>query len=90
MYAVFLKKDAEDALAQLHTQDFDWCLSVLNALSLNPFPGVGGDKEKLRGYENRYRIHIGRSYTAIYKIDKEKKRVCISYFGKIGAAHKEY
>ena len=67
MYAVFLKKDAEDALAQFHTQDFDWCLSVLNLLSLNPFPEVGRDKEKIRVYENRYRIHIGRFYTAIYK-----------------------
>ncbi|MDO5844994.1 MAG: hypothetical protein Q4Q53_07620 [Methanocorpusculum sp.] len=70
--------------------DYERCVSALKTLCDNPFPGSGGDKEKLKGNDNRYRIHIGRTYSAIYKIDKEKKRVCVTAFGTIGDIHKKY
>ncbi len=90
MFSVFLKVEARDALTNLGEKDFNLCNSAICALAVNPYPGTGGDKEKLEGYPNRYRLHISRSYTAIYKIDKTTKRVCVSFFGTINKGHKEY
>ncbi|MDO5844636.1 MAG: type II toxin-antitoxin system RelE/ParE family toxin [Methanocorpusculum sp.] len=89
-FTVFVLDKADEALNRLSDEEYDRCVAELNTLALNPYPGFGGDKEKLKGYENRYRIHIGRSYTAIYEINKDKKRVCVSFFGRIGKAHKKY
>lgn len=89
-FSVFLLDEADAFLHELSEDEFNHCLAGLNTLSLNPYPGIGGDKEKIKGRENKYRIHIGRSYTAIYRIDREKKRVCVSFFGTIGDAHKRY
>lgn len=54
-----------------------------------PRPGSGrGDKEKIeyKGQE-RYRLHISRSYTAIYVI---KDDVLVLEIEEIGSAHKNY
>lgn len=89
-FRVYLLKDADKALNSLYDDDYNQCNAALNLLSLNPYPGYGGDKEKLKGYDNRYRIHIARTYSAIYKIDKKKKYVCVVFFGTIDEAHKNY
>ncbi len=57
----------------------------------DPYPGHGGDKERLElgvGYE-LYRIHIGRSYTAFYRI-LEEQVVRILDIMTIEQAHKRY
>ena len=89
-FTVHLREEADNALQSLSKSDYDLCFAKLNALAENPYPGVGGDKEKLEGRKNLYRIHLSRTFTAIYQIDKKKKRVCIKFFGRIGKAHKEY
>ena len=90
MFAVLLHPKADKALNDLSDEDCLQCSAELHLLSINPFPGYGGDKEKLEGRKNKYRLHIGRTYSAIYEIDKEKKLVYVLAFGTIGDIHKIY
>ena len=62
----------------------------LKSLEDDPFPGKGGDKELLntRPGVKIYRLHIGRTFTAIYVI--EKKSVLVTEVMTIGQAHKKY
>ena len=64
----------------------------LKKLEKNPYPGEGtGDKEKLPVMgEERFRIHIGRTWTAFYSILEDKKEVRISEILPIDKAHKKY
>ncbi|HJJ53429.1 MAG TPA: hypothetical protein O0X66_02885 [Methanocorpusculum sp.] len=62
----------------------------MSLLGTNPYPRFGGDKEKLKGYKNRYRLHIGRTYIAIYEIYSENQTVIVALFGMIGNMHKRY
>ena len=64
----------------------------LKKLEQNPYPGKGtGDKERLpiQG-KQRYRMHIGRTWTVFYSIIEEKKQVRISEIILIDNAHKKY
>lgn len=59
---------------------------------VSPYPGEGqGDKERItwRGDEV-YRLHIGRTWTAFYDIDKEQSVVRVLRVMSIDDAHKEY
>ena len=58
----------------------------------SPYPGRGlGDKERLIiGGKDRYRLHIGRSYTDFYFIDENEKQVRVVELLPIEKAHKEY
>jgi len=89
-FEVRISPSARRALILLNDEEYEWCKGRILSLAENPFPGTGGDKEKLSGKINRYRLHIGRSYTAIYRIEKEKKLVCVQEFGYIGEMHKTY
>ena len=65
----------------------------LGYLTENPYPGRGrGDKEKLPidGRRDRYRMHISRSYTAIYTVLEEDKEVRVLEILPIDDAHKRY
>jgi mRNA-degrading endonuclease RelE of RelBE toxin-antitoxin system len=66
--------------------------TALKRLEKDPFPGSHGDKEKLvlRGGSIIYRLHISRSYTVFYEIDKEEKRVIVQEILPIEQAHKKY
>ena len=66
--------------------------SALERLEENPFCGSGGDKEKLDLGAGReiYRIHIARTYTAFYSVDKENRIVKVHDILTIGQAHKKY
>jgi mRNA-degrading endonuclease RelE of RelBE toxin-antitoxin system len=64
----------------------------LATLAENPFPGTRGDKEKLclkDGYI-LYRLHIGRTWTAFYRIYEPDKTVRILEILPIDQAHKKY
>lgn len=64
----------------------------LAALAENPFPGIRGDKEKLclkDGYI-LYRLHIGRTWTAFYRIYEQDNLVKILEILPIEQAHKKY
>ncbi len=62
---------------------------TITVLYENPYPGKGGDKEKLNlsGYE-LYRLHIGRSFTVFYKIFENEVRILDIM--TIEKAHKKY
>lgn len=89
-FSVLIHEDASKALHKLSIDDFGTCSSKILALGINPYPGVGGDKEKLDGKKNLYRIHISRTYTALYQINKKDKTVFVTFFGTIKEAHKQY
>ncbi len=65
---------------------------TLDRLAGNPYPGTGGDKEKLSlpGGVTAYRMHIGRRYTVFYTIDKEEKKILVPFVMTIEQAHKKY
>lgn len=58
----------------------------------NPFPGSGGDKEKLvlRAGRVIFRLHIAHTYTALYSIDTENKIIRVHEILPIEQAHKKY
>ena len=66
--------------------------TALKRLEEDPFPGSKGDKEKLvlRGGMIIYRLHISRSYTAFYEINKEEKLIIVQEILPIEQAHKKY
>ena len=91
-YRVLIDREALEYVNLLPEKSRRIVKENLKKLGKNPYPGSGkGDKEKLtyRG-ESLYRMHIGRSYTAFYRIYKEKKEVRILKVMTIDAAHKEY
>lgn len=54
-----------------------------------PHPGRGkGDKERLT--EKDYRLHIGRTWTAFYRIDESADVVRVMEVLPIAEAHKKY
>jgi len=65
---------------------------TLNLLKENPNPHSRGDKERLHTGKNRsiYRMHIARSFTAIYTIDSEAAIVHITHLMTIEKAHRRY
>ena len=66
--------------------------AALKRLEEDPYPGSQGDKEKLilRGGIFIYRLHISRSYTVFYEINKEEKLVIVQDILSIEQAHKKY
>jgi mRNA interferase RelE/StbE len=82
-----------DAAAFINAQDKKTRRIIhahLKSLEDDPFPGKGGDKELLntRPGVKIYRLHIGRSFTAIYVI--EDNNVLVTEVMTIGQAHKKY
>jgi hypothetical protein len=57
-----------------------------------PYPGKRGDKERfcLRGGYILYRLHIGRSWTAFYRIYEKENVVKVLEVMPIEQAHKKY
>jgi mRNA-degrading endonuclease RelE of RelBE toxin-antitoxin system len=69
------------------------CKENLGYLAENPYPGRGrGDKEKLPidGRRDRYRMHISRTYTAIYTVLEDEQEVRVLEIISIDEAHKRY
>jgi mRNA-degrading endonuclease RelE of RelBE toxin-antitoxin system len=66
--------------------------SALIGLEENPFAGSGGDKEKLvlSGGREIYRLHIARTFTAFYRVNKGNRIIKVHEILTIGQAHKKY
>ncbi len=64
----------------------------LDGLSKDPYPGKRGDKEKfcLRDGYILYRLHIGRSWTAFYRVYDTENVVKVLDVMTIEQAHKKY
>ena len=67
-------------------------ISSIKSLADNPFPGTGGDREKITTRRGRviYRLHISRSFTAFYSIDPDNQVVKVHEVCTIEQAHKKY
>ena len=91
-YNVQLSKEACLFLSYIDNKSRRICKKNLEKLGENPYPGKGsGDKEKIivKGKE-RYRLHIGRTFTAFYMIDEKQKIVRVVEILPIDKAHKKY
>lgn len=75
-FEVVVSDSVSNFLNSLDGKSKNICKNNLGKLS-SPYPGKGsGDKEKIVvDGEVVYRLHIGRTYTAFYIIDKENKVV---------------
>ena len=92
-YEVLLGDDAREFLSIADEKTTRICTEKLRYLADNPYPGRGrGDKEKLPidGRHDRYRLHISRTYTAIYTVLAEEREVRVLDIVPIDEAHKRY
>lgn len=91
-FEILVKQKSVDAINELPEKTRRILFHSLKNLELNPWPGTGSDKEKLH-FENKieiYRLHIGRSFTALYIIDAKNHRVQVHDIMTIEQAHKKY
>lgn len=92
-YDVLLGEEAREFLEVADEKTERICKEKLGHLAENPYPGRGrGDKEKLPidGSRDRFRLHISRTYTAIYTVLEEQKEVRVLEIVTIDEAHKRY
>jgi mRNA-degrading endonuclease RelE of RelBE toxin-antitoxin system len=90
-FQVVINKGALEFINAMPLKSQRIVMEKCKALADDPFPGQG-DREVLqrKGHKDIYRLHISRSYTAFYKIYKEKKIVMILDIMTIDRAHKIY
>ena len=92
-YTVLLGDAARDFLTVADAKTERICKEKLGFLTENPYPGRGrGDKEKLPidARRDRFRMHIARSYTAIYTVLEDETEVRVLEIVPIDEAHKRY
>ena len=92
-YDVLLGDDAREFLAAADEKTERVCREKLGYLAENPYPGRGrGDKEKLPidGRRDRFRLHVSRSYTALYTVLEDDREVRVLEILPIDDAHKRY
>ena len=90
-FVVLFRQSAAEFLKALPEKSQRIAREHLAILKTDPFPGRGGDKERLNteGMEV-YRLHIGRSFTVLYLIHTNKSMVEITHLMSTEQAHKRY
>lgn len=92
-YEVLLGDEAREFLDVADEKTTRVCREKLGYLAENPYPGRGrGDKEKLPidANRDRFRLHISRTYTAIYTVIEDDTEVRVLEIVPIDEAHKRY
>ena len=91
-FCVLIDEDEQEFLDSLPKKRQRIVKTKLRILETDPFPGKGGDKELLSSSNHKevYRLHISRSYAALYRISSKEKTVKILWLGTIGQAHNKY
>lgn len=91
-YSVLLGPQPKEFLDAIDDKSERIVKDHLEYLEDNPYPGRGrGDKKgEVVDGEDVYRIHISRTFTAIYDILEEDKEVRVVEILDIGDAHKRY
>ncbi len=92
MYKVLIDRDALDYVDSIPLKSQRILKENLKKLGEAPYPGSGkGDKETLvfKG-ETLYRLHVGRTFTAFYKVYDKENVVKIFKVMTIDSAHKNY
>lgn len=91
-FALLIEQEQADKINGFDEKSRRIIKEILATLQKDPFPGKRGDKERLclkDGYV-LYRLHIGRTWTAFYRICEESKTVKILDVMPIEQAHKKY
>jgi mRNA-degrading endonuclease RelE of RelBE toxin-antitoxin system len=93
-FAVLLGEQPREFLADADEKTGRIVRDTLGELADEPYPRPGagrGDREQLPvdGRE-MYRMHIGRSYTALYTIRDDENEVRVREILPIDEAHKRY
>ncbi|MFW6045469.1 MAG: type II toxin-antitoxin system RelE family toxin [Natronomonas sp.] len=93
-YQVLLGDQPREFLAEADEKTERIVTDHLRSLAEEPYarPGVGkGDREQLPvDGEDLYRMHISRTYTALYTIDEAAQEVRVREIVPIDEAHKRY
>jgi mRNA interferase RelE/StbE len=91
IYHLVIGKKALEFISALPSKSKRIVIEKCKTLADDPFPGQG-DKELIhrKGHKDIYRLHISRSYTAFYKINKDEKMVKILEITTIDQAQKIY
>ena len=92
-FAVLFRRSAAEFLNTLPEKSQRIVTAKLAILQTDPYPDSGGDKECLNtdGMEV-FRLHIGRTFTALYIIytDTDRNWVEITHLMTVEQAHKRY
>jgi len=91
-FEVRVRNTADGYISSLPEKSRQIIKNALKGLEENPFPGSGGDKEKLvlSGGREIYRLHIARTFTAFYSVDKGSRVIKVHDILTIEQAHKKY
>lgn len=93
-YELRIDLEAAEFLSSQDEKTQDIIKNNLKKLEDEPYPSPNaqsGDREKVTvNSEEVYRMHISRSYTAFYIIEKGDKQVIITDIVDIDTAHKMY
>jgi len=93
-FDILLSQDAREYLSALDEKSARIVKDNLRKLEDEPYPRPGsgsGDREKLPvDGEEMYRLHIGRTHTALYLILDEDQQVRVVEIMDIDEAHKRY
>jgi mRNA-degrading endonuclease RelE of RelBE toxin-antitoxin system len=89
---VVVRKELVEYLNSLDDKSRRIVRTKLFSLEDNPYLGSPGDKERLSLPDDTvlYRMHIGRTWTVLYRVDEESKTVKIIEMMTIEQAHKKY
>jgi len=91
-FALFIEQEQAAKINSFDEKSRRIIRAKLAALAENPYPGKRGDKEKFcleDGYI-LYRLHIGRTWTAFYRVYESENLVKILDVLPIEQAHKKY
>jgi mRNA-degrading endonuclease RelE of RelBE toxin-antitoxin system len=90
VFTIVIERRAREFVKRLPPKTRRIVVEKILELKEDPFPG--GNKEKLEHPRPPavYRLHIGRSFTVFYIIEREESVVKIEKIMTIEKAHKEY
>ena len=91
-FALFIEQEQVEKINSFDERSRRIIRVKLAALGENPYPVKRGDKEKfcLKDGYILYRLHIGRAWTAFYRVYDSEKLVKILDILPIEQAHKKY
>jgi mRNA interferase RelE/StbE len=91
-WTVVVRKELVEYLNSLDEKSRRIVRTKLLSLEENPCPGSPGDKERLTLRDDTvlYRMHIGRTWTVLYRVDEVSRMVKVIEMLTIEQAHKRY
>lgn len=90
-FVVLFRQSAADFFNTLPEKSQHIAREHLAILKTDPYPGRTGDKERLKTKDMEvYRLHIGRSFTALYLIHTDMGMVEITHLMSTEQAHIRY